>query len=64
MAGTGAGADPLAVLLDQVREALRVKHYAIRTEQAYVDWIKRFIRYHGNRHPRDLGGAEVAAFLT
>lgn len=56
--------DPLAILLDQVREALRVKHYAIRTEQAYVDWIKRFIRYHGGRHPRDLGGAEVAAFLT
>jgi integron integrase len=54
----------LAALLDQTREALRVKHYAIRTEQAYVDWIKRFIRYHANRHPRELGGAEVAAFLT
>ncbi len=51
-------------MLDQVREALRVKHYAIRTEQAYVDWIRRFIRYHNQRHPRDLGGAEVAAFLT
>lgn len=57
-------ADPLAALLDQAREALRVKHYAIRTEQAYVGWIKRFLRYHGNRHPHDLGGAEVAAFLT
>jgi integron integrase len=41
-----------------------VKHYAIRTEQAYVDWIRRFIRYHDNRHPRDLNGAAVAAFLT
>jgi integron integrase len=59
-----APTDPLARLLDQVREALRVKHYAIRTEQAYLDWIKRFIRYHHQRHPRELGGAEVAAFLT
>jgi hypothetical protein len=63
-AGPRAAADPIAALLDQAREALRVKHYAIRTEQAYLDWIKRFIRYHANRHPRELGGAEVAAFLT
>lgn len=55
---------PIAVLLEQVREALRVQHYAIRTERAYLDWIKRFIHYHGNRHPRELGGPEVAAFLT
>jgi len=39
-------------LLDQVRERLRVKHYSIRTEQAYVDWIKRFIWFHGKRHPK------------
>ena len=57
-------ADPIAALRDQAREALRVKHYALRTEEAYLDWIKRFIRYHGHRHPRELGGAEVAAFLT
>jgi len=57
-------ADPLATLFDQVREALRVKHYAYSTEQSYLNWIKRFIRYHNQRHPRDLGGAEVAAFLT
>ena len=38
-------------LLDQVREAIRRKHYSIRTEQAYCDWIKRFIIYHGKRHP-------------
>jgi integron integrase len=64
LAGSRATADPIAALLDQAAEALRVKHYAIRTEQAYLDWIRRFIRYHANRHPRDLGGAEVAAFLT
>jgi integron integrase len=57
-------ADPIAILLEQAREALRVKHYALRTEEAYLDWIRRFIRYHGHRHPRELGGAEVAAFLT
>ena len=51
-------------LLDQVRARIRVKHYSIRTEQAYVDWIKRFIVHFGKRHPRDLGAAEVEAFLT
>jgi len=51
-------------LLDQVRERLRVKHYSIRTEQAYVDWIKRFIRFHGKRHPKGMGAPEVEAFLT
>jgi integron integrase len=51
-------------LLDQVRGKIRVKHYSIRTEQAYVDWIKRFIRHFGKRHPRELGAAEVEAFLT
>ena len=51
-------------LLDQVRDRIRVKHYSIRTEQAYVDWIKRYIHFHGKRHPRELGAAEVEAFLT
>ena len=51
-------------LLDQVRGRIRVKHYSIRTEQAYVDWIKRFIVHFDKRHPRDLGGTEVKAFLT
>ena len=41
-------------LLDQVRDVIRRKHYSIRTEQAYVDWIKRFILFHGKRHPVDL----------
>src|SRR5882672_4934026 len=51
-------------LLDQLRGRLRVKHYSIRTEQAYVDWVRRFILFHGKRHPRDLGPREVEAFLT
>lgn len=51
-------------LLDQVRGKIRLKHYSIRTEQAYVDWIKRFVLYFGKRHPRDLGAAEVEQFLT
>ena len=51
-------------LVDQVRGEIRVKRYSIRTEQAYVDWIKRFIIHFDKRHPRDLGAAEVEAFLT
>lgn len=51
-------------LLDQVRERLRLKHYSLRTEQAYVGWIRRFILANGKRHPADMGGAEVEAFLT
>lgn len=51
-------------LLDQVRESLRVRHYSLRTEQAYVDWIRRFILFNNKRHPRELGADEVAAFLT
>lgn len=51
-------------LLDQVRDRLRLKHYSIRTETAYVGWIKRFILFHGKRHPLELGKEEVEAFLT
>jgi integron integrase len=51
-------------LLDQVRSAIRRRHYSYRTEQAYIHWIKRFIYFHGVRHPRDLGEAEVTAFLN
>jgi integron integrase len=51
-------------LLDQVRERIRVKHYSIRTEKQYVQWIKRFILYHGKRDPQEMGMAEVEAFLT
>ena len=51
-------------LLDQVRDALRRRHYSHRTEQSYVHWIKRFIFFSDKRHPRDLGAPEVTAFLT
>jgi integron integrase len=51
-------------LLDQVREKIRVKHYSIRTEQAYVDWIRRFIVFHGKRHPAERGAGEVERFLS
>lgn len=51
-------------LLDQVRARLRVKHYSIRTEHSYVDWIKRFIWFHDKRHPKDMGAQEIEAFLT
>lgn len=51
-------------LLDRLREALRVRHYSLRTEQAYVDWARRFILFHDKRHPKDMGAPEVEAFLT
>ena len=51
-------------LLEQVRMKIRQKHYSIRTEQAYVDWIRRFILFHGKRHPLEMGEPEVEAFLT
>ena len=51
-------------LLDIVRGKIRLKHYSIRTEQAYTDWIKRFILHFDKQHPKDLGAAEVEAFLT
>ncbi|MEP7183710.1 MAG: integron integrase [Betaproteobacteria bacterium] len=51
-------------LVDRVRDRIRYKHYSLRTEQAYVDWIKRFIRFHGKQHPSGLGAPEVEAFLT
>lgn len=51
-------------LLEQVRRRLRAKHYSLRTEQAYVGWIRRFILANGKRHPRELGAAEVESFLS
>ena len=51
-------------LLDRVRWHLRVKHYSIRTEQAYTDWIRRYILFHRKRHPGEMGEDEIAAFLT
>ncbi len=51
-------------LLDQVRDIIRKKHYSIRTEEAYLQWIRRFILFHGKRHPKDLGIREVESFLS
>ena len=54
---------PSPKLLDQVRARLLVKHYSLQTEKLYLQWIKRFILFHGKRHPNELGAAEVEAFL-
>jgi integron integrase len=51
-------------LLDRLRAACRVRHYSIRTEDAYADWARRFILFHGKRHPLEMGAAEINAFLT
>jgi site-specific recombinase XerD len=56
--------NPKARLREQVREVMRFQHYSQRTEEAYWQWIKRFIFFHGTRHPRELGPAEVSAFLS
>lgn len=50
--------------MDQVGDALRTKHYSYRTEQTYKDWIKRYILYHGKRHPKDMGEQEIRAFIA
>jgi integron integrase len=62
-------ANPKAKLLDQLREVLRVKHYSRRTEETYVGWVLRYLKFHRERagrwqHPRELGGTEVVAFLN
>ncbi|MGQ9594822.1 MAG: phage integrase N-terminal SAM-like domain-containing protein [Anaerolineae bacterium] len=51
-------------LLDQLREVLRLKHYSYRTEEAYVDWVRRFILFHNKRHPAEMGAPEIQAFLA
>ena len=51
-------------LLDRVRAEVRLRHYSRRTEEAYVHWIRRYIVFHGKRHPRDLNALDVTAFLT
>src|SRR5947208_14038956 len=51
-------------LLDQVRTFMRARRYSLRTEDAYLDWIRRFILFHGKRHPRELGEREITDFLT
>ena len=51
-------------LLEQVREAIRVKHSSLRTDDTYVQWIRRFILFHDKRHPQAMGAVEVPQFLT
>ena len=51
-------------LLDQVRSAIRIRHYSYRTEQSYVHWIVRYILFHKKRHPKDMDSAEVGTFLS
>lgn len=63
-ASAGPGGAPAPKLLDRLRDHLRTRHYSIRTETAYVDWARRFILFHGKRHPQEMGAAEVEAFLT
>ncbi len=51
-------------LLDQVREAIRVRHYSLRTEEAYVLWVRGFVRFHGFRHPDELDSVDIESFLS
>ena len=51
-------------LLDQVRDKIRFKHYSIKTEKSYVEWIKRFIVFHKMRPPKEMGKQEIEEFLT
>lgn len=61
---SGAGGSRPPKLVDQMVETLRTRHYSKRTEQAYVLWVKRFIRFHKMRHPKDMGAVEIGEFLT
>ena len=51
-------------LMDQVRQSLRVHHYSLRTEQAYIQWVRRNIFFHNKRHPREMGANEITSFLS
>jgi len=64
LASNGQIEPPPREMLDRVRDAIRVKHYSYQTEKSYVQWIRRFILFHNKRHPSEMGGDEVNAFLT
>ena len=51
-------------LMDRLRAAIRVRHYSLRTEEAYRQWVRRFIFFHGTKHPTSMGEPEVSAFLS
>jgi Phage integrase, N-terminal SAM-like domain len=55
---------PPKKLLDQVRDAIRLKHYSYRTEETYIQWIRRYILFHDKRHPQEMGVPEIKSFLT
>src|SRR2546425_9646381 len=63
-AGFGSKMPHVPKLLDQVREVARMKHYSIRTEQSYVNWIKRYIFFHNKRHPAEMGEDEIRSFIS
>ncbi len=52
------------MLMEVIRDTLRTHHYSYRTEETYLKWIRRFIRFNGNQHPRDLGAVEIQSFLS
>ena len=56
--------NPPVKLLDRVRQSIRLKGYSIRTEKSYVSWVKRFVLFHGKRHPQEMGKVEIEAFLS
>src|SRR5436189_2993523 len=62
--GTASAVSGGVRLLDEVRARIRLRHYSIRTERAYLGWVRRFVLAFGKRHPRELGGKQVEAFLT
>lgn len=62
--GVPRSAKVKSALLDDLRRAIRTRDYSIRTEHAYVDWVYRYILYHGKRHPAEMGAAEINAFLS
>jgi integrase len=62
--GSGPEPEKRFRLLERMRRALRVRHYSARTEGTYLDWVRRFVVFHGRRHPAYLAEREVAAFLT
>ncbi len=59
-----AGATHRSPLLEEVRATIRVRHYRIRTEEAYLLWMRRFVLFHGKHHPRDIGAREAGHFLS
>jgi hypothetical protein len=62
--GTAPGQHQPPKLLDRVRIAIRTRHYSLRTEEAYVGWIRRYIFFHNKRHPADMGEPEINSFLS